>query len=249
VAIDFSRSFMTWAPHDPAGNVARIQLDAACTLTDAATGASETFYLIVPCRSERMYADGPLYQMPNYEFGGIWSENGLLILRTHWTSARDGREYGEPGPAGAPLARFRGWRLDVRHLDGAEALTSPEAVVAATLANRLLVARTELRDAHGGTTALLEYPVKTMNVARHPDRWQVDTGPLIAPDPDPAAAAAARPIERLGVAHAVYNRTDRIELIFRRPTPIGPDGGDPSVTDFSAVHVAAAGTTLLAAAG
>src|SRR5262245_55326694 len=60
---------MTWMPHDPAGNVARIQLDAACTLTDGGTGTSETFYLIVPCRSERMYADGPLYQMPNYEFG------------------------------------------------------------------------------------------------------------------------------------------------------------------------------------
>src|SRR4051794_25279467 len=111
---------MTWAPHDPAGNVgrlqpdppstlndpatragnvARIQLAAACPVPDAATGASEPFYLIVPCRSERMYADGALYQMPNYEFGGIWSEGGLLILRTHWTSARDGREYGEAGPA------------------------------------------------------------------------------------------------------------------------------------------------------
>ena len=247
MAMDFSRSFMTWAPHDPAGNVARIQLDAACTLTDAATGAGETFYLIAPCRSERMYADGPLYQMPNYEFGGIWSERALLILRTHWSSARDDREYGEAGPAGAPLARFRGWRLDVRHLDGAEALTTSGAVVEATLANRLLVARTELRDAAGAATALLEYPVKTMNVARHPDRWQVDTGPLIAPDP--AAATAARPIERLGVAHAVYNRTDRIELFFRRPTAIGPDGGDPSVTDCSALHFAAAGTTLFAAGG
>jgi hypothetical protein len=247
MAIDFGRSFMTWRPHDPAGNIARIQLDAACTVIDAATGTSETFYLIVPCRSERMYAEGALYQMPNYEFGGIWSEQALLILRTHWTSARDHREYGESGAAGAPLARFRDWRLDVRRLDGAETLASPRAVVEATLANRPLVARTELRADGGGARAVLEYPVKTMNVARYPDRWQVDTGPLIAPDPE--AAAAARPIERLGVAHAVYNRTDRIELIFRRPTAIGADGGEPRVTDFSDVRFASASTTLLCAAG
>jgi hypothetical protein len=246
VAIDFSRSFMTWRPHDPAGNIARIQLDAACTVIDAATGTSETFYLIVPCRSERMYAEGALFQMPNYEFGGIWSERALLIRRTHWTSARDHQEYGESGAAGAPLARFRDWRLDVRRLDGAETLASPQAVVEATLANRLLVARTELQTEDGGARAVLEYPVKTMNVARHPDRWQVDTGPLIAPDPQ---AAATRPIERLGVAHAVYNRSDRIELIFRRPTAIGAEGGEPRVTDFSAVHFASCRTTLLGAAG
>ena len=62
--IDFANSYMTWFPHD-GGNIARIQLDAACTISDAGTGTSETFYLIAPCRAERMYLDTPLFQLPN----------------------------------------------------------------------------------------------------------------------------------------------------------------------------------------
>jgi hypothetical protein len=115
VTIDFARSFMTWTPQDPDGNIARIQLDAACTLTDPASGTAETFYLIAPCRSERMYGDDRLFAVPNYEYGGIWSERAVLILRTHWVSDRDHREYGEYGPR---PQRYRGVRLDVRQHTG-----------------------------------------------------------------------------------------------------------------------------------
>jgi hypothetical protein len=236
--IDFSRSFMTWTPQDPAGNIARIQLDAACTLTDPASGTAETFYLIAPCRSERMYGDGPLFRLPNYEYGGIWSTRALLILRTHSLSERDHREYGE---LGEPPARFRGVRLDVRSVPEAATLTEPAAVVAATLDNRPLIGRTELFDEASGTRAVLDYPVKTMNVARHPDRFQVDTGPLLVPD---FASSAARPIERLEVAHVVYNRLDRAEFIRRRPTPIGDGGAPPSTTDYSDVWSSPARNTI-----
>ena len=240
-AIDFSRSFMTWTPQAAAGNIARIQLDAACTLTDPATGSAETFYLIAPCRSERMYDDGPLFRLPNYEYGGIWSERALLILRTHSPSERDHREYGE---FGAPPARYHGVRLDVHPFPEAATLTDPAAVVAATLDNRPLIGRTELFDEATGVRAVLDYPVKTMNVARHPDRWQVDTGPLLVPD---FASSAARPIERLEVAHVVYNRLDRAEFILRRPTPVGADGGPPSTTDYSEIRVASVQNALACA--
>jgi hypothetical protein len=240
-AIDFARSFMTWMPHAPDGNIARIQLDAACTLADPATGSAETYYLIAPCRSERMYLDTPLFQMPNYEFCGIWSASELLILRTHWVSVRDHREY---GGYGAPPARFRGVRLDVRTLHAAEPLTTAESIIEATLANRPLIARTELRDPDGGQTATLEYPIKTMNVARHPNRFQIDTGPLIVPD---FTSTAPHPIERFEVAHVVYNTFDRAEFILRRPTPIGEGNPPVRTTDYSDVRILPTRTTLLAA--
>lgn len=240
-AIDFARSFMTWVPQGPDGNIARIQLDAACTIANSSTGSAETFYLIAPCRSERMYLDSPLFQMPNYEFCGIWSEFEMLILRTHWVSERDHREYGGYGER---PSRFRGVRLDVRAFQEAEPLTAPESIVEATLANRPLIARTELRDANSGQIAVLDYPIKTMNVARHPDRFQIDTGPLIVPD---FASTALHPIERFDVAHVVYNTLDRAEFILRRPTPISQGNPPVHTTDYSVVRILPAHATLFAA--
>jgi hypothetical protein len=232
---------MTWVPQDPDGNIARIQLDAACTIANPDSGSAETFYLIAPCRSERMYLDTPLFQMPNYEFCGIWSDTEMLILRTHWISERDHREHGGYGER---PARFRGVRLDVRTFAEAQPLPTPASVVEATLANRPLIARTELRDARSGQTAVLEYPVKTMNVARHPDRFQIDTGPLIVPD---FTSASAHQIERFDVAHVVYNTLDRAEFILRRPTPVAEGSPPVLTTDYSEVRILPARTTLFAA--
>ncbi|HKG24068.1 MAG TPA: hypothetical protein VKB09_00385, partial [Thermomicrobiales bacterium] len=56
--IDFANSYMTFftKPHQ-GENIARIQIDAAATVTDDRTGEATTFYLIAPCRSEYMYLD------------------------------------------------------------------------------------------------------------------------------------------------------------------------------------------------
>ena len=154
-AIDFANSYMTWFG---AGNHARIQLDAACTIVDEQAGTEETFYLIAPCRSERCYMDDPLFTMPNYEFSGIWSREEFLLIRTHWVSERDIRKYG------VIREHWDDVHLDIRRFPQAEQLPDRAAIVTATLANRPLIARTELRDEAGRQRAVLEYPVRTMNV-------------------------------------------------------------------------------------
>src|SRR5947208_10580151 len=126
---------MTWLPSDE-GNIARIVLDAACTMVDDGHAASETYYLVAPCRSERMYVDTPLFLMPNYEFAGIWGQDEFVLIRTHWTSARDNREHG------FNRVRWADVHLDVRTLP-ATRLADTAQIVEATLANRPLVARTE----------------------------------------------------------------------------------------------------------
>ena len=75
-ACKFQSSFMTWdfpptpdpRPHArhncPLGNKARIQLDALIDLVDEATGRSERFVLIAPCRAEWVYAEDRLFQIP-----------------------------------------------------------------------------------------------------------------------------------------------------------------------------------------
>lgn len=218
--IDFANSYMTWFPRNE-GNIARIQLDAACTLLDEQTGASETFYLIAPCRAERMYLDTPLFQLPNYEFCGIWSAHDYLIIRTAWASAQDNRQYG--------LHSDR-WdvRLDRRHLAAARHLPHDAAIVEATLANLPLVARTTLPSVQG-KRAILEYPIKTMNLMKAAPRFQVDTGPLILPD---FAKTVERPIEAFELAHVVYHTFDKAEFILRKPVPLA----EPT-TDYSEVQI------------
>jgi hypothetical protein len=220
--INFANSYMTWFPKGQ-GNIARIQLDAACTLVDEQTGATETFYLIAPCRAEQMYLDTPLFQLPNYEFCGIWSTDEFLIIRTHWVSARDNREYG------VDHDRWERVRLDIRHFDQARLLADDVQIVQATLENLPLVARTILHDPERGTRAILEYPIKTMNLMQEPPAFQVDTGPLIVPN---FAASPAHPIEQFELAHVVYHSFDKAEFILRKPVPLP----EPT-TDYSVVEV------------
>lgn len=229
-AIDFAHSYMTWLPHDN-GNIARIQLDAACTLIDEKSGKHQQFYLIAPCRAERMYLDTPLFQLPNYEFCGIWSADEFLIIRTAWVSERDNRQYG------LGRERWRQIRLDICTFVQSQVLKDDAAVVQATLNNLSLSARTEVVDAGGGVRARLEYPIKTMNLMQDPPRFQVDTGPLILPD---FQASVDHTIECFEMAHVVYHGFDKAEFILRKPAP------DSTATDYSVVQIAAARNEILA---
>jgi hypothetical protein len=238
-AIDFASSFVTFFSERGEGNIARLQVDAACTVF-APDGTPDTYYLIAPCRSEDMYREDRLFKMPNYEFGGIFGTRDFRILRTAWRSEDDQPEYGEN------LVRFLDVRLDVRTFPGVIALITAAEIRDATLENVPLVARTEIADERTRRRAVLEYPVKTMNVTRDPARFQVDTGPVIVPD---FASAAEHVVEQFDVAHVVYNRFDRAEFILRRPTPLAADGDARlATTDYSAITVAAARNTILRAA-
>jgi hypothetical protein len=231
--VDFDHSYMTFFGRDQ-GNIARIRLDAACTLVDGRSGESRAFYLIAPCRSERMYLDSQLFQMPNYEFCGIFAADECLIIRTHWNSERDNREYGRN------TERFARVELDIRTHAMARALADDRAIYQATLANEPLVAWTELFDEASGTRVTIEYPMKTINVLPAGQRFQVDTGPLLLPD---FASDAARPIERFDLAHVVYHRLDQTEFVVRRPVAVAGATG-PAVTDYSVIRTYPARNTI-----
>ena len=231
--IDFANSYMTWFGA-AGGSMSRIALEAACTLVDE-SGAEDTFYLIAPCRAEHTHSDGQLIVMPNYDFRGIFGQREYRILRTHWVSEPDylddkgldttgGRVLDEAGLHGGKWDEVR---LDVRRFDDSAELSGSQEVVDATLDNRPLVSRTELEDERSGVRAVLEYPVKTMNVMKSPVRFQIDTGPIIVPD---FASAADLAVARFDLAHVVYNLFDRGELILRKPVAVGKGC---TVTDYS----------------
>lgn len=78
-AIDFARSYMRWFG---AVNNVRILVDAACTLTDDATGKSETYYLIAPCRAENTHGDTKLI---SHDLRYGQGTDTLLCPRRAWT--------------------------------------------------------------------------------------------------------------------------------------------------------------------
>jgi len=251
-AIDFARSYMTWFGEND-GSMSRIQLEAACTIIDEASGVEDTYYLIAPCRAEHTHSDDKLIVMPNYDFRGIFGEKEHIIIRTHWVSEPDylddpglnttgGRASAQPGKN---RDRWGEVRLDIERFADGTVLETNKQVVDRTLANRSLVGRTEIRDAASGTRALLEYPIKTMNVLRKPMRYQVDTGPLIVPD---FGSTGTLQVERFDIAHVVYNRPNKGEFILRRPKEI-IEGGRPlySVTDYTAVQDYEGSNQLLSA--
>ena len=231
--VDFVNSYLTFSAGDT-HNIARIQLDAICTVEH--DGQSTAYHLIAPCRSEYMYQDDRLFQMPNYDFRGIWTETEYRIIRTGWTTDRDGPESGDSAK------RFAWTSLEVRTRSDSELLATDSEVVEATLGGRELVAVTIIEDAVSGIRATIEYPVKTMNVAREPDRFQVDTGPLILPD---FGSTAARGVDRLDLAHVVYWKRDRAEFVVRRPVPVA-EGSAITVTDYSEIRVLDATHHILA---
>ena len=241
-AIDYANSYMTWFGALN-GSMSRILLDAMCTLIDDEKGTEDAYYLIAPCRSEHTHSDGQLLTMPNYDFRGIFGEREYTLIRTHWVGNPDYLD--DPGfdntggrtPVEVGLWKDR-WddvQLDIRTFEDVRELHTDDDVVEQTLRNVPLIGQTELRDETSGLRAVLEYPIKTMNVLKTPIRYQVDTGPLIVPD---FSLTPEFQIERFDIAHVVYNQPDKGEFILRKPRDIArKDGSVWTVDDYSEIKV------------
>ena len=104
------------------------------------------------------------------------------------------------------------------------------AVVKATKAGHQLVARTELADPGTGLRAVLEYPVKTMNLELSTQVWQTDTGPVAVPDLtkryDPAIASVS-----LGFVAANNRQLDRADFVLEQLMAL-PNGGGAEVLHY-----------------
>lgn len=202
--------------HIPLGNKARIQVDAFIDVINEETGSSERFVLIAPCRTEWVYAEERLFQIPSGEYRVIFSLKEERSMRRALTFQGE-------APRGHPVKDiFRALEIDIRTFPQTRAWKTPAEVCAATARNVPLIGRTELRDPKRKERYVLEYPIKTMNFRPETPSFQVDTGPLLVPDFTSPAAAA---IDRLEMAHIACNRLDRAEFILRRPTPIADKEG------------------------
>lgn len=225
---DFSRSFITFVTKERSNN-ARIQVEARCEIFDQQTGKSEDYYLVASCKGEDTYGTGRLFLEPSYDFCMIYSAADFMIIRTHGNAERNNTTVGEN----------RGFFLDVHFhikLVEAELLPDNKAVAAATLDNRRLNGRTEIVSPNGRYRAIMEFPVKTMNVNDIQWIYQVDTGPILLPDFESEQSEQKRMVERFQLAFVAYNKDDEAYFVILEPTPVLADNPNrPKVSHYSRI--------------
>jgi hypothetical protein len=105
-------------------------------------------------------------------------------------------------------------RISINYCDGEE-LASGADIVHAVLADRPLVARTAL--ANERYSAVLEYPVKTINANERDTIYQTDTGPVLLPD---LTREPGDLIKGMELAFVAFNVPGWAEFLVRVPTPV-----------------------------
>ena len=197
-AIDFSNSYLTFRtdllkkPSRTASNKppftlnnARIPLDSRCLITDERDSREHEFFQGVSCKTERVGVDRDIWTQPNADFVPVMSRERFLIIKTFDRAGKQvmlhppslGRQ--PERQTGLVEEAYDDLRIDLRPC-AAEPLGEAARVVEAVLANTRLVAKTTIRS--GPYTAVLEYPVKTINANERDDVYQTDTGPILFPD-------------------------------------------------------------------
>ena len=185
----------------------RFSLEAACTVTDEATGHISEMFLGAPCRAEYTIAKRNLFQVPSNDFRMAFSRDRSLTLAN--------RPSNEPEESRAKLLNesYNDHRIDIRHYGEPSEVTNPAGIIDATLANDLVNARSTYRDTDRGLSVSVEYPVNLINVNPTDGEYQVCTGPVILPDLE---TWDGQSVTRVFLAHVAFTASNYVEFILRR---------------------------------
>ncbi|MCC7498943.1 MAG: hypothetical protein IT160_15275 [Bryobacterales bacterium] len=232
--IDFSRSFLLFridtikkppktVTHPPplTVNNARVALECLCRILDRQSRNTYRFVLGASCKTERVNVPGGIWTEPNADFMPVAGDTQFMTVKTFDHAGR--RVLLHPPELGEQPHRqivtiadaFDDLRITLSHSNG-KLLETSHQIIQATLANRPLVAITELTSER--YEAHLEYPVKTMNAGEREHFYQTDTGPVLVPD---LTAAPDQLMSSMDLAFAAFNSLDWIEFLVRDLSPIG----------------------------
>ena len=207
-------------------NNARFPLECVCRITKRVGAVTETieYVLGASCKAEQVYVRENIWHDPAADMCLIASVDEFLVIKS-WDRNNRGVLLSPPtlGPqperqAGKCAEAFTNMNLDLLETSGL-LLSTTEDIVAAVLTNRPLVSQTEFSLADG-SHVFLEYPVKVINASEREMFYQVDTGPIVVPDP--TAFDGTHAISALRLAFIAHNPLDCTELLLNIPTEIAP---------------------------
>jgi hypothetical protein len=226
---DFSNSHLRFTS-SRINNTARLQLDAICWLTEAPSGRSTRFALTAPCIAENMYQNKDLIQSPTCEFRMIGSEQEYRMIKdypTHDLDADMARRKEEiHSTFDGSKAQLTELAIFVSEME-AKPIREYEEFMDAFLGNRSFVGATELQNEDGSLSARMEYPIKTSNILKPKNLWQVDAGPVLFPV---FSRKVNLSIELFARAYIVFNEFNWAEIVIHQPGPVTKDGKEGAVS-------------------
>jgi len=210
--LDCGRSFLQgkWAE-----NRVRFWIESRTRIIDPESSVPIDYHQCASCKSENTFAPKAPFHKDNYDFPPIFGpEDGAIFRRKAWLNAdyRQVRKAAEMWEGQVyKLARPRAARL----------LRSNREIREATHSGVPIVAQTEISDPRTRLRAIIEFPVKTMNIHDQRDLYQVDSGPVAFPD---LSRRFARPAESLSLAFVAFNAPGSADFVIEGPTPISEAG-------------------------
>jgi len=232
---DYSRSFCGFEidtkkqpaltmsrPAPQTHNVGRFPIDCRCVITSE--NQSRQYVLGASCKSEQVNVKQDVWHDPCADMCLILSDDYALVIKS-WDHRGRKVDLHPPTLGTQPLRHtlvtkeaYSQSRIDLHSVEG-RLLKTAEETIEAGLANLPLISQTEwtLDD---GRNVLLEYPVKVCNFGPREIYYQVDTGPILIPNP---AREHKHEIESLELAYIAHNAVDWAEVVVNVPTSI--EGG------------------------
>ena len=204
--LDYGRSFIC---NTASFNAVRFWVESRTVLVDGEQRFE--FYQCGSCKSENTFAKEDLFAKENYDFMPILGNGYWLVFRRTAKINPGYRSFKKVeeiwGPANLKLREAR--KLSV--------LETWEQIRDATAAATPIVSRTEIQDETTGLKAIIECPVKTMNISLDLKLYQVDTGPIALPD---LSKRYEPRIDSLRLAFVAFNAPDFADFVIEQPTKV-----------------------------
>ena len=220
--LDYGLSFIC---HGAAFNSVRFWVESRTRIMDTSSGTWTDFYQCGACKSENTFAERELFMKDNYDFLPVFGGGDVLVFRRTayiWERYRTVKKAAEMW--GEPSLKLKEGAL-------VEELTTWDAIARATAAAVPMVSQTEIVNSETGLRAIIECPLKTINIQPEKQQYQVDTGPIVFPDLDKRHDPL---IDALSLAFVAFNAPHFADFVVEQVTPVAEeDGGKHEVYHYS----------------
>ena len=214
--IDYGLSFIHGSVPS---NRARFWVESRTRVVDEKEGKTEDFYQCGSCKGEETFAEKDLLRARDnsYDFLPVFGSVDSVIFR-RFAAAPAGGDYRQMAPSDS---WWGGMIYRLTEAAPIHVLDTNEKIRTATHAELPLIVQTRICNEQTQMRAIIEFPVKTMNINDDRDMYQVDTGPVVFPD---LSRRYGRMVESLSLAYEAINAPHFADFLLEVRTPVVVDG-------------------------
>jgi hypothetical protein len=192
-------------------NEVRFWIESRVKIIDYKNDKIVNYFQAASCKSENTFADKNLFRKDNYDFLPVFGPEYGIIFRRHASYTTN---YREVKPASE---MWGGQKYYIFESENFKKLNSFNEIVEATHQPKPLVGQTEIWNDELNLRAIIEYPIKTININKNLAKYQVDTGPILFPE---LIKQYNRTIDSLNLAYIAFNQSSFADFVIEVPTPV-----------------------------